>query len=482
MLDLVRSLQARDERGGPADRPQPRRHPDDVRPGRGDVRRQDRRGGRRGRGLRATRSTRTRSACCARSRAAASASRERALSTIPGNLPQIGTDLPTCVFVDRCPLADELCRTVVPPIVDVGGGQLDALPPSRPARPRSIEPPPIVGAGHRPRRTRAVRRRTCRRRSTRAATTSRRWSSVDLQLFDGETLGLVGESGSGKSTLAKTILGIESPDAGGNLELDEHALAGPIDRAGRPTTSARSRWSSRTRTRRSTAAGRRGTSCQRSVSKLTGLKGKAVDERVDKLAADLRLTPAPPRPQAAPAVGRAQAARGDRPGVRRRPADRRRRRAHQRARRLGPGRDPQPAVRAAGSRARRATCSSRTTSASCATSPTGSRSCTSAGSWRSATRRRSSAARTIRTPRRCCRPSRTSTARTERADPARGRDPEPGQPADRLRLPHPLPSGHRGPVRGDRAAAHRGRAGPPDELPHPARGAAPPPGRGAPER
>ena len=32
-----------------------------------------------------------------------------------------------------------------------------------------------------------------------------------------------------------------------------------------------------------------------------------------------------------------------------------------------------------------------------------------------------------------------------------------------------------GPVRGDRAAAHRGRAGPPDELPHPARGAADPP-------
>ena len=31
----------------------------------------------------------------------------------------------------------------------------------------------------------------------------------------------------------------------------------------------------------------------------------------------------------------------------------------------------------------------------------------------------------------------------------------------------------RGPVRGDRAAAGRGRAGSPDELPHPARGAAP---------
>ena len=44
---------------------------------------------------------------------------ERALFTIPGTLPQIGTDLPTCVFVDRCALADETCRTEVPPVVDV---------------------------------------------------------------------------------------------------------------------------------------------------------------------------------------------------------------------------------------------------------------------------------------------------------------------------------------------------------------------------
>ena len=45
---------------------------------------------------------------------------ERALATIPGMLPLIGTDLPTCVFVDRCPLADDTCRSVVPPIVPVG--------------------------------------------------------------------------------------------------------------------------------------------------------------------------------------------------------------------------------------------------------------------------------------------------------------------------------------------------------------------------
>ena len=47
---------------------------------------------------------------------------ERALFTIPGTLPQIGTNLPTCVYVDRCALADELCATEVPPVVDVNEG------------------------------------------------------------------------------------------------------------------------------------------------------------------------------------------------------------------------------------------------------------------------------------------------------------------------------------------------------------------------
>ncbi len=37
---------------------------------------------------------------------------------------------------------------------------------------------------------------------------------VDLQVEEGETLGLVGESGSGKSTLAQLLLGLERPDNG----------------------------------------------------------------------------------------------------------------------------------------------------------------------------------------------------------------------------------------------------------------------------
>jgi peptide/nickel transport system ATP-binding protein len=212
---------------------------------------------------------------------------ERALSTIPGNLPQIGTDLPTCVFVDRCPLADELCRTVVPPIVDVGGGQWTRCH-HRDRLAQIVEPPSIVGEDtvH---GDLALSVDHVSKTFHQSGHDVPALVGVDLQLFDGETLGLVGESGSGKSTLARTILGIESPDAGGSLELDEHALA--AQSSSRPTEDKRS---IQMVFQNPDSALNRGWTARhilaRSVSKLTGLKGKAVDERVNKLAADLRLT------------------------------------------------------------------------------------------------------------------------------------------------------------------------------------------------
>ena len=77
---------------------------------------------------------------------------ERPLATIPGTLPQIGTPLPTCVYVDRCPLATDLCREVVPPVVELGQRPVDALPP--------------LGAH---RRAQAARRRVSARPSCRRA-------------------------------------------------------------------------------------------------------------------------------------------------------------------------------------------------------------------------------------------------------------------------------------------------------------------------
>ena len=106
---------------------------------------------------------------------------------------------------------------------------------------------------------------------------------------------------------------------------------------------------------------------------------KSATTRLRDLAAlgALRRAPDPAAPVAA--LRRPQAARRDRARLRRRPAARRLRRADLGARRLGAGRDPQPARRAAGARRASPTCSSRTTSASCATSPTGSPCSTSGG-------------------------------------------------------------------------------------------------------
>jgi oligopeptide/dipeptide ABC transporter ATP-binding protein len=212
---------------------------------------------------------------------------QRQLATIPGNLPQIGTDLPTCVFVDRCPLADELCRTVEPPVVDVGGGRWTRCH-HRDRLDQVVEPPAVVGA-ETVHGDLALTLDKVSKTFHQSGTDVPALVGVNLTLFDGETLGLVGESGSGKSTMAKTILGIESPDAGGSVELDAHTLA--PQSSDRPTDDKRS---IQMVFQNPDSALNRGWTArhilERSVTKLTGLKGKAVSQRVDKLAADLRLT------------------------------------------------------------------------------------------------------------------------------------------------------------------------------------------------
>src|SRR6185312_10288076 len=45
------------------------------------------------------------------------------LDTIPGFLPELGADLPGCVFADRCALAEDRCRTEPPPLYEVGPGR-----------------------------------------------------------------------------------------------------------------------------------------------------------------------------------------------------------------------------------------------------------------------------------------------------------------------------------------------------------------------
>jgi len=212
---------------------------------------------------------------------------QRQLSTIPGNLPQIGTTLPTCVFVDRCQLATDLCRTVEPPVVDIGDGRWTRCH-HRDRLGELVEPPTAAGQDS-VQGPMSLSLLNVSKTFHQSGHDIPALVRVGLDLHDGETLGLVGESGSGKSTLARTILGIESPDAGATVEFDAHALA--AQSSDRPTDDKRS---IQMVFQNPDSALNRGWTARRilarSVSKLTGLKGDAVNDRVDKLAADLQLT------------------------------------------------------------------------------------------------------------------------------------------------------------------------------------------------
>ncbi len=219
---------------------------------------------------------------------------ERALATIPGILPLIGTDLPTCVFVDRCPLADETCQTIAPPVVPVGAAGNRFTRCHHPDRINEILESPVdvpVGILSSSDADPEVLElshvsKTFRQRNSDVPALV----DVDLQLAEGETLGIVGESGSGKSTLAKTILGIEAADEGGAVSLDGHEVAGnttsrsTADKRAmqmvfqNPDSALNRSWSVRR-------------ILMRSVEKLTGVKGAEANERVEALAAQLRLTP-----------------------------------------------------------------------------------------------------------------------------------------------------------------------------------------------
>jgi peptide/nickel transport system ATP-binding protein len=213
---------------------------------------------------------------------------ERLLSTIPGNLPQIGTPLPTCVFVDRCQLATEICRTVVAPIVPLSttrytrchhADQVKTLAElDRGVGVTGIDSHRIVLE------MRDVSKTFRQQRHDVPALVG-----IDLGLEEGETLGLVGESGSGKSTLAKTLLGIHPPDAGGQVEIEGNKVAGSTGNRSsderravqmifqNPDSALNRNWTVRR-------------ILKRSVKKLTGVKGAEADRRVDQLAESLRLS------------------------------------------------------------------------------------------------------------------------------------------------------------------------------------------------
>jgi peptide/nickel transport system ATP-binding protein len=146
------------------------------------------------------------------------------LDSIPGFLPLPGAELPGCVYAERCPLADDRCRTAPPPPVRLNGRTTRCYYHERAQEiprhtPENLELPcdrtiaPVLRAQD---VSKTFRQGT---QQIHALT------GVSLELWPGETLGLVGESGSGKTTFARVLLGITKPDAQSVLELDDHPLA-----------------------------------------------------------------------------------------------------------------------------------------------------------------------------------------------------------------------------------------------------------------
>lgn len=154
------------------------------------------------------------------------------LDTIPGTLPPLGTVMNGCVYVDRCPIATDQCRTEKPPVVDLGGGHRSRCfhPDLAPNLPRTTETADIVVAGAAKSNDDGslINLAGLSKTFGKADETVRVLTDIALSVAAGETLGLVGESGSGKTTLAKVLLGLTHPDGGSVVELDGKALGASL--------------------------------------------------------------------------------------------------------------------------------------------------------------------------------------------------------------------------------------------------------------
>ncbi len=153
------------------------------------------------------------------------------LDTIPGTPPPLGATLPGCVFVDRCAIAKDTCRTTPPSFVELANGHRArcAFHEQAASMPRAVDGTRSSGIGNSASSSSELL--NISKLSKTFAQDSgdvRVLTEVSLSLRKGETLGLVGESGSGKTTLAKSLLGITQPDAGSVITLDGKTLGATL--------------------------------------------------------------------------------------------------------------------------------------------------------------------------------------------------------------------------------------------------------------
>ncbi len=153
------------------------------------------------------------------------------LDTIPGTPPPLGATLPGCVFVDRCAIAKDSCRTTPPTFVELANGHRArcAYHEQAASMPRAVDGTRSSGATT-TNATSGELLNISNLSKTFAQDSGdvRVLTHISLSLRKGETLGLVGESGSGKTTLAKSLLGITQPDDGSVVTLNGSTLGATL--------------------------------------------------------------------------------------------------------------------------------------------------------------------------------------------------------------------------------------------------------------
>ena len=211
------------------------------------------------------------------------------LDSIPGFLPPPGANLPGCVFVDRCAIARDRCRTEPPPAYDIGGGRHSRChyheeAPSLPRQtPSDVVIPPVSHKG-----VPILRAVDVAKTFKQAGHDVHALAGVSADLWPGETLGLVGESGSGKTTFARVVLGITSPDEGGSLELDGGVLAAHVGkRSGEDVRALQIVFQNPDSALNRSHTVRR--LVGRALSRLAGLSGAKREERLRELTDSVRL-------------------------------------------------------------------------------------------------------------------------------------------------------------------------------------------------
>jgi len=211
------------------------------------------------------------------------------LDTIAGFLPSLGTELPGCVFADRCGLAKDVCRSDEPPLHGLGSGHASRCH----FHDRAAELPRVIAADFEG--LAAVDRSGPPLLAAENLTKVFRQhghdvyalTGVSAAIWPGETLGLVGESGSGKTTLARVLLGIVEP-TGGEVELDGQKLRSRLAQRSEDEVRALQIVFQNP----DSALNRRHTVrriLRRRLKKLAGLTGSAAESRLLELVSSVRL-------------------------------------------------------------------------------------------------------------------------------------------------------------------------------------------------